>query len=77
MNKKEVKKTNNKKKSVFPITPRTVGQKAADWLTKWVGSWIFIGLVLILIAGWIYLNEIFKNFKSFQELPFIIIYITL
>ena len=31
-------------KAKHPIfrSPRTAGQKAADYLTKWAGSWIFI-----------------------------------
>jgi uncharacterized membrane protein len=72
MNKKEVKKTNNKKKPIFPITPRTIGQKASDLLTKAVGSWIFIILLLIFIGAWIYLN-ITAAIKQWDPWPFIIL----
>lgn len=72
MDKKEVKKTNNKKKSVFPIIPRTLGQKASDLLTKIVGSWIFIILLIIFICAWIYLN-VTAAIKQWDPWPFIIL----
>ena len=50
MNKKEVKKKRHK--STHPIfrIPRTFGQKAADNLAKWAGSWTFIILFFIFLA---------------------------
>jgi uncharacterized membrane protein len=72
MNKKEVKKTNNKKKPIFPTIPRTIGQKASDLLTKAVGSWVFIIFLLIFIAAWIYLN-ITAYIKQWDPWPFIIL----
>ncbi len=56
---------------VFKI-PRTFGQKAADWLTKWAGSWLFIILLFVLIATWIYLN-ITAYVKQWDPWPFIIL----
>ena len=45
------------RKSIHPKYHRlTLGQKAADTMTKWAGSWFFISLLFILIAIWIYLN---------------------
>jgi len=77
MNKKEVKKTNNKKKQSPLLTiQRSIGQKAADWLAKSVGSWTFIVLILILISGWIYLN-ITAYVKSWDPWPFIILNLVL
>jgi uncharacterized membrane protein len=63
MKKKVRKKVNHAPKPGFlqiihPITslPRTFGQKAADWITKWAGSWVFIILFLLLLAAWMALN---------------------
>ena len=52
--------------------PKTLGQKAADGLTKWAGSWLFIILVIILIAIWIYLN-ITAYVRQWDPWPFIIL----
>jgi uncharacterized membrane protein len=45
-------------KVIHPVfkSPRTTGQKTADWLTRWAGSWGFIlGFIAFLIL-WIYIN---------------------
>ncbi|MDP2628374.1 MAG: DUF1003 domain-containing protein [Nanoarchaeota archaeon] len=39
--------------------PRTLGQKAADWLTKWAGSWTFIILFFVFLGIWMATNGIF------------------
>lgn len=52
--------------------PKTFGQKAADILTKWAGSWTFIILVGIFIFAWIYLN-ITAYVKQWDPWPFIIL----
>ncbi len=61
-------------KTSHPIfkSPKTFGQKAADGLTKWAGSWSFIILIGILIAIWIYLN-ITAYVKNWDPWPFIIL----
>jgi len=46
------------KHPVFKI-PKTFGQKAADWLTKWAGSWIFILGFFIFLGVWIFSNGYF------------------
>jgi len=43
---------------IFRI-PKTFGQKAADFLTKWAGSWTFIILFFIFIGIWIATNGYF------------------
>lgn len=59
------KKSVDKEKKVIhhssPIfkMPRTTGQKAADFLTKWAGSWIFIILFFIFIGIWMVTNGYF------------------
>jgi len=59
------KKEASKKKSV-PMeqyatirVPKTVGQRAADWITKWAGSWTFIFLFFIFIGIWTSTNGLF------------------
>lgn len=38
---------------------RTIGQKAADWVTKWVGSWTFILILLGVLLTWMAVNAYF------------------
>lgn len=61
-------------KIIHPVSksPRTLGQKAADFLTQWAGSWAFIIIIFILIAGWIYLN-ITAYMNHWDPWPFIIL----
>jgi uncharacterized membrane protein len=39
---------------IHPIfsAPKTIGQKTADWLTKWAGSWTFIIIFFLFLAIW-------------------------
>lgn len=48
---------------------RTVGQKAADALTKVAGSWIFILSLFAFLIGWMILNS-YIFFKYSQGAPF-------
>jgi len=61
-------------KAVHPMfkAQRTLGQKAADGLTKWAGSWVFIILLFIFIGTWIYLN-ITAYVNQWDPWPFIIL----
>ena len=60
-------------KAIFHTKNRlTFGQRAADGLTKWAGSWIFIGLLFLFIAAWIYLN-ITAYVNQWDPWPFIIL----
>ena len=43
---------------IFRI-PKTFGQKAADFMTKWAGSWTFIILFFIFIGIWMITNGYF------------------
>jgi len=51
--------------------PRTLGQKAADWMTKWVGSWTFIIFLFVFMAIWVSVNVYFV-FLRFDPYPFIL-----
>ena len=39
--------------------PRTFGQRAADVITKWAGSWTFIFLFFVFLGIWMATNGLF------------------
>lgn len=58
---------------VFKL-PRTSGQKAADALTKWAGSWTFIISLGVLLAIWMTVNTIYLLFgRAWDIYPFILL----
>lgn len=76
--KKEVKKKPHHHR-VHPIfrIPKTFGQKASDFITKWAGSWIFIFCFFIFLGIWIFSNGYFllKYIKEgiIDPYPFILL----
>ena len=56
---------------IFKIK-RTVGQKSADLLTGFAGSWTFIFLLFFFIAIWVYLNMT-AYINNWDPWPFIIL----
>tara|TARA_Y100000034_G_scaffold60841_1_gene73949 strand:- start:65 stop:475 length:411 start_codon:yes stop_codon:yes gene_type:complete len=55
-------------------TPKNFGQKAADFLTKWVGSWSFILSISVLLFVWILINTSYVLFgKTWDPYPFILL----
>ena len=62
-----LKKEGNKKKLIAEIGlnhpmykgPRTFGQKTADYITKWAGSWTFIFLFFMILIIWMMTNGLF------------------
>ncbi|MBU2104815.1 MAG: DUF1003 domain-containing protein [Nanoarchaeota archaeon] len=76
--KKEVKKKNSHQTDFqFFHIPRTFGQKAADSLTKWAGSWTFILLFMVLLIIWVLINSYFliqyEMGKPWDPYPFILL----
>jgi len=52
----------------------TFGQKAADFLTKWAGSWTFIIGFFIFLTIWMSINTIWIIFgKAWDIYPFILL----
>jgi len=51
----------------------TRGDKAADWLAKWAGSWSFIGLFMLFLFVWMILNTILIVFGTWDLYPFILL----
>lgn len=73
--KKSVKKQNN-----HPIlkAPITFGQKAADKITRWAGSWTFIISFAAILILWIILNTSWILFGvAWDPKPFILLNLVL
>ena len=51
----------------------TVGQKAADNLTKWAGSWKFIIILSSLLLIWMFLNLVLIAGYKWDPYPFILL----
>jgi len=47
-------------------------QKAADMVSQFAGSWIFIFIIITIITSWILINEISKNI-NFDPKPYIML----
>lgn len=77
--KKEVKKRGNKSNTHSSLmSPRTFGQKAADAITRWAGSWTFILSFLVFLILWIILNTSWIIFgKTWDPRPFILLNLVL
>ena len=55
----------------LPRTRRTRGQKAADALTRFCGSWTFIASILLFMVIWVSVNIYFIAIK-WDPYPFIL-----
>ena len=51
----------------------SIGQKAADGLSKWAGSWTFIILFIIALRTWIMMNSYSTNVKTWDPYPYILL----
>ena len=56
---------------------RSLGQKAADGIAKWAGSWVFIISFLILLVIWMILNTTMVLFGKWDVYPFILLNLVL
>ena len=53
---------------------RTIGQKAADNLSRWAGSWIFIFIFFIFLGLWMSVNTYWIVFgQKWDIYPFILL----
>jgi len=55
---------------------RTISQKAADWITKWAGSWGFIFGFFVVLFLWIGAN-IYGWLNQWDPYPFILLNLAL
>ena len=78
MIKKEVKK-NTSKKTIKPVIFKTTfGQKAADKLTKYAGSWGFILIFVGILILWMLFNTSWLIFgQPWDKKPFIMLNLVL
>lgn len=71
------KKKENKETHPVLTLPRTFGQKAADSLTKWAGSWAFIIIFMTAVVVWVIINGIYLvkayTLEPFDPFPFILL----
>ena len=60
---------------------RTLGQKASDGITKWMGSWTFISLFTLVLLIWIVMNSWwliqYQKGNPFDPFPFILLNLVL
>jgi len=52
--------------------PKTFGQKAADKVTKWAGSWVFIFSFFVFLIIWISINTLMW-INQWDPYPFILL----
>ncbi len=55
----------------------TVGQKSADMIAKFGGSWTFIIMFFIFLIGWTSINSWLLATKPFDPYPFILLNLAL
>ena len=55
----------------------TFGQKSADAIAKFGGSWLFIFLFVVILGSWILLNTLHFLGLSFDRYPFILLNLVL
>ncbi len=54
--------------------PRTLGQKMADEIAKWAGSWEFIIAFGVILLLWIFINSYWILFgRTWDPYPFILL----
>jgi len=58
-----------------PDTPSSRGQRAADAVARFGGSWIFVGLFAATMLGWVGLNAVLllNRGHSFDPYPYILL----
>ena len=58
------------------ISPQTFGQRAADGIAKWAGSWVFIISFLIFLGLWMAAN-VYMWVNQWDPYPFILLTLVL
>jgi len=60
----------------YAVIPQTFGQRAADIITKWAGSWIFIISFLVFLGIWMAVN-VYAWVGEWDPYPFILLNLVL
>ena len=64
--------------NLYKTRTRTLGQKAADALTNWVGSWHYIIILVAFLLLWVVINtSLFLAGEVFDPYPFILLNLVL
>lgn len=75
------KEVNNQQVNPLLTNKRTIGQRASDKLTEWMGSWTFIILFIIILIIWIVVNGYYltkySSGEPFDPFPFILLNLAL
>jgi CRP/FNR family transcriptional regulator, cyclic AMP receptor protein len=61
-----------KKRHPLFLARRSIGQRSADWMTKWMGSWAFLILFGIISSLWVFAN-VYGFFNQWDPYPFILL----
>lgn len=56
---------------------RTIGEKIADAVAGFGGSWSFIIIFFIILTGWMFFNTEFVDSQTFDPYPFILLNLVL
>ncbi|MFH1696773.1 MAG: DUF1003 domain-containing protein [Candidatus Diapherotrites archaeon] len=65
------------RKLMYGRTHRTAGQRLADWITQWAGSWTFIIIFFTYTFVWMGANIYLIGQRPFDPYPFILLNLTL
>ena len=57
----------------IPRSKLTFGQRSADFLSHWGGSWPFIGGLTVVLIAWMGLNTYFVVIGEWDPYPFILL----
>ena len=60
----------------LPHDHLTLSQRAADKLTRFCGSWLFIFILTVMIVVWVFINTMMIIYK-WDPYPFIVLNLTL
>ena len=59
------------------LSERSFGQRSADGIAKWAGSWTFIISFLVILVVWMVLNTTMVLFGKWDVYPFILLNLVL
>lgn len=57
------------------IINKTFGDKIADWITSYIGSWLFVFIQSMVLILWIFMNA--RNIVEYDPYPFILLNLVL
>lgn len=55
----------------------TFGQRASDNIARFGGSWLFIGIFMVVLVGWMILNTVYLKNNGYDPYPYILLNLVL